>query len=273
MNRWIAAALAAGSVLQSTTVFADAIANASFSNITVQLVDLDPGDGIAPSVTFEGPSVAQTITIFSPDSQFSNVHNTGATSFGPVSETSAASPWNGASGSFSGDVYAGTGLATASARATGLLEPFGATASGLGEVEFGGSGSSGSFGFLLSPHTQLIVSGFADLEGEVTPGGYGQGTLSMMQMSIDADPSTGPFHTAALLRASLDATSPSSSVTNAMALSVSFSNDDATSASGDFFALLSASAASTVPEPPTSVLLLMSLAATGFAARGRRSRD
>src|ERR1700748_480768 len=123
MNRWIAAALAAGSMLQSTIVFADAIATASFSNITVQLVDLDPADGIVPSVTFAGTSIVQTITAFTLDGEFV-LRATGATSFDPVSQASAASPWNAAFGSLSGDVFAGTGMALATARATGLQAPY-----------------------------------------------------------------------------------------------------------------------------------------------------
>ena len=272
MNQRTAAALAVGLMLQSTFVFADAVATASFSNITVELIDLDPGDGIAPAVTFYGTSVAQAITIFTPDNQMSIVSNLGATSFGAVSETSPASPWSGASGSFSGDVYAGTGTATATARATGLKEPFGAMAQGIGEVEFGGIASPVPMGFLLSPRTELIISGFADLEGEVTPGGYDQSTASNMSMAIDAATSAGPQHSAASLRAGVDRTSPSRSVVDEMELSVSFSNGDATSASGDFYGLLSAAATSAVPELPASMLLLGALAAMGIATRGRRSR-
>lgn len=272
MNRRIAAALAAGLMLPSTFVFADAIATATFSNITVELIDLDPADGIAPAVTFYGVSVAQAITIFSPDTPMSNVSSFGAASFGAVSQTSPASPWSAASGSFSGDVYAGTGTATATARATGLQGPFGDVAQGIGEVEFGGIASPLPASFLLSPRTELIISGFADLEGEVTPGGYGQSTASNMSMAIDADTSAGPQHSGASLHVASGGTSPSSFATSEMELSVSFSNGDATSASGDFYGLLSAAAASAVPELPTSTLLLAALAAAGISARGRRSR-
>ena len=273
MNQRNAAALAVGLMLQCTFAFADATASASFSNVTVELIDLDPGDGLAPAVTFYGVSVAQAIAIFTPGNQMSNVSNFGATSFGPASQTSPASPWSGASGSFSGDVYAGTGTATATAWATGLKEPFGGVAEGIGEVELAGIASPTSTGFLLSPHTELIISGFADLEGEVTPGGYGQSTFSNISMAIDADTSAGPQHSGAALHARLDDTSPSSFVANKMELSVSLFNGDATSASGYFSGLLSAAAASAVPEVPTSMLLLSALAAMGIATRGRRSRS
>ena len=271
MNHRIAAACAVGLMLQSTFAFADAIATASFSNIKVELLDLDPGDGIAPSVTFYGVSAAQAITDYGPDNQANRGWNYGTTSFGAVSNTAPASPWNGSSGSFSGDVYAGTGLAIATGRATGLQGPYGAVADGLGEVEFAGVSAPTDTGFLLSPHTELVISGFADLEGQLTPGGYGQAMLSMLQMDVRGDTSAGPQDSAALLRATLDATSPSSVVTNEMELSVSFSNADATSASGTFFALLSADAVSVAPELPTSTLLLAALAAMGIAARSRRS--
>lgn len=271
MNRRMAVACAVGLMLQSTFVLADAIATASFSNIKVELLDLDPADGIAPAVTFYGVSAAQAITDYWPDNEASRGWNYGATSFGAVSNTSPASPWNAASGSFSGDVYAGTGLAIATGRATGLEGPYGAVTDGLGEVEFGGVAAPTTTGFLLSPHTELIISGFADLEGRLTPGGYGQAMLSMLQMDLNGDTSAGPQDSAALLRATLDATSPAGFVTDEMELSISFSNADATSASGSFFALLSADAVSIAPEPSTATLLLTALAAMGMAARSRPS--
>ena len=80
-------------------------------------------------------------------------------------------------------------------------------------------------------------------------------------MSIDAETSAGPQHSDALLSAGLDGTSPPGSVTKEMELSVSFSNGDATAASGYFLGELYASAASVVPELPTAMMLLTALAA------------
>ncbi len=266
MDRRIASALAAGLILQSTVVFADASATASFSNIAFELIDLDPGDGIAPSVTFNGVSSVQAFTDFTATNQTVQVLSSGATSFGPVSATSPASPNNGASASFVGDVYAGTGTATASAWARGIEAPFNALSLGAGETIFGDNGAPTTTGFVLSPHTELIISGLADLEGETTPGGYGQQTDSSIYMYINADTSAGPQHSEASLDAALDGTSPSGSVTREESLSVSFFNGDATTASGSFVGRLDASAVSFVPELPTAMMLLAVLAAVVFGA-------
>lgn len=270
MKKPVAIAVAAYLSLQSTLAFGDAIATASFANIKVELIDLAPQDGIEPAVTFNGLSSAMGAMEFIPADQTTVVLNYGDSSFGAISASLPASTTNWASASFNGDPYKGTGLATASARVTGLETPFGARTDATGAAIFGDDAAPTTLGFALSPHTELIISGWADLEGEFTPGGFGKSTSSDIELSLDANTSAGPQHSFATLSASLDAKAPSTSVINEGELSVTVSNGDATPASGFFFGLLSANVVSTVPEPPASMTILAALAAMAVGAQRRR---
>lgn len=260
MNSRLAAAFAVGLMLQSATAFADASATASFSNIAIELIDLDPGDGISPAVTFSGLSSALAFMYSTPPYQTSQVANSGATSFAPVSAALPASTSGGASASFSGDVYQGTGKAMSSSWVKGLQSPFGATTYALGRSVFGDDASPTGIGFVLSPHTELIITGLADVEGESTPGGDGQQTESIVDLYIDVETFSGPQHREAHLHASLDGTLPFGAVTDEQNLLVSVSNGDATATSGRFDGLVGTRAVSFVPEPSTAAMLMAAIA-------------
>ncbi|MFL6627937.1 MAG: hypothetical protein ACJ8G1_15955 [Vitreoscilla sp.] len=137
---------------------ASSTADAVLSDFHIDLLDLAPADGVAPSLAFSPgtTSVASAANVSPGASEF--WQQRGSTAFAPVS-SSGSLFGNGGSASFSGDPAAGG--ATLAAHAFG----------GPGFGNGGGAAQAyvdnqpdGDISFVLSPRTQVTFSGLAALD-------------------------------------------------------------------------------------------------------------
>ena len=153
MRRPLVLALAATLALSAGRVAANATATAELSDFQLQLIDLDPDDGIAPSFDMTG-FVSQAVAGIFPDS----TERDGDSAFAPVRNSTTDGRGNTASVDI-GDLLAG-GTARVSATAVGDAEP----------QAFGIFGDSEGRTFTLAPHTELLVRGWADVSGHFDAG-------------------------------------------------------------------------------------------------------
>lgn len=135
-------------------------ADVELSGLQVHLVDLDPSDGIAPSVTFDSTGGGSYLdaTAASNSGSIADVTRSGDSAFSSLSGTTGATPYFGAAMALTGDIFGGGLMAHGSAYTTGQ--------------EYGGAGADVSFfkvagqdvsalPFSLSPETALTISGLA----------------------------------------------------------------------------------------------------------------
>jgi hypothetical protein len=149
-----AAALAAASLAVAPAALAQSTASASVGNLSWQLIDLTPGDGIDPTFMFTGPTNNLANSTLYSDTQFGNIAAT-----------------SNASGSDIASVF----VNNANGNASAFGSPSGVSS---GTAMFSNSGSSiaqSTMDFVLSANTRLIVtvSGFVDAEPDFTEGGLG----------------------------------------------------------------------------------------------------
>ena len=137
---------------------ADTQASATLSDIQIRLVDLDPSDGIAPSMSFAdgvgsyASATARSLT-YPPKAGQSTLF--GAGPFGAVSSAADATS-TGARASVAGDVFTGSGTFQATS-----FSNLAALGQATGNACIGDSGCEPRF--ILSPETALHVSGIATL--------------------------------------------------------------------------------------------------------------
>jgi hypothetical protein len=257
MGGWIAACAAPVVAQASATV------DASISGLHWTLTDLDPLDGIAPSIAFSGASLVRTGVGVAPWGPFTN---TGGDLVGvPTSIDSGGDP---------SATYGVAGIDPAGAGGYRLWVTGQAVDNGyfLGETRFFGTGFECCF--TLSPHTRIVFSGVATLQaGRSDPAwdntGGAEAFLTVVGPGV-ADPAGQQIDSLAL---------PSfwsgSSSFASRTLTVTYLNDTADPLWGGFNANVSGSAishfASAVPEPHTAVGLLGG-AALLWTTRRRASR-
>lgn len=273
-------------------VLADASSSASFGAVTITLIDLDPGDGIAPSLTFNPPAskydggghIFGEVQSWTPGAELNRFEHVGgkqAMTLADSAQTSMAS----ASASVVGEAgVAGFSAMSARGSAGSDKNAFGMYTSYV-EVPY----SYANNAFTLSAHTQVVFSVDASVSAAYTlgyaeggreseyayasisfyAGGQGAGgawldDLQQRQVSLIFDKDAG-------------APSGSDSAAWQGAVSASYSNLGAGSADGQFFAQASVGGmsvaagqpATAVPEPAAYALLLAGLVLTGAAARRR----
>jgi hypothetical protein len=265
MKHRIAAPVIAALALAACTHAMASTAEATLSGLKVQLVDLDPTDGITPSIVFQD---AQGGTFVAAESgtpaHFVTDLNPGGTVFGQGASVSA----QGSASSFAslaGDVF-GQGAdvkVSASASAFGTY--------GAGTVQLGDGGMYVTF--TLSPETRLVISGDAaasvmstvnDPDADAWASVFLKltdftGVDNASQGGAEAEQfSTGggrPFAT-----------------TDARHVEIFFDNSSTSLADGIFFGSVDASTSdistSAVPEAPAAALF--TVAGLGFLAFGRR---
>ncbi|MDP9124816.1 MAG: hypothetical protein M3N82_09500 [Pseudomonadota bacterium] len=257
-------AIAAAATLFSTVALADATASASLSQLRVQLFDLDPADGITPSLTFQGGTTI-SMWAYSPggDGTFQNSWP------GVFSQQSheVIEPSSQSRFALTGDAFTAPGaLVTASAAAqySHFSEAY---------TEFYFLGGS----FTLSAHTEVIISGLESNAVSITSTPtYPQSQQFARAGSYltIAGPDGAGINTSSLsdtLDAPGDRGHGSSS--NEGELSVSYSNLDGASILGTIDGGTSAVTTSVVPEPDTVDLLALGalLVAGAFRRPGRAS--
>lgn len=259
-HRLIAAALAAALLPICGAAGAQASASVTFSGIRFTLVDLDPDDGIDPTIAFTGASSADANAYNG--SIGGNSHLDATTFAAPVWATVPSTATNSATAWMMGDPY-GPG-ATAHADGSNAALP---TGQSLASIWFKGSAvNPGSpVDFKLSPHTKLILTGTVD--GSVSSDQLHNEASASMFIEFDAQGSQQnrvdwDVHTLALPRGT--------QYDMHHDISVSFVNNDSVELQGNMNGGVSVNVASSVPEPWTAAMLLVGVGM--LASHGRRRR-
>lgn len=246
------------------TAHAAASASASIGTVSITLIDLDPLDGIAPSLTFFD-GVSQSSGYVS-DPYASDY--TSAAGFNTPTSALASSATGWASGS------------TSPNGATSSTMLYGATADG---VYNNANGYGGSYGqFTLTPWTLVILTTSYDVEAMTTIGtdgvNYESSTAGAhLEMNIAVDDGweyhyTYRYASASYMWDGMGYVPTSDAGSGQLTLSVANVAD--TEVSGNFYSNASTYAYSyiaAVPEPSTYAMLLAGLAGIGAAVRRRRS--
>jgi hypothetical protein len=259
--KWAALA-AAGllAIVPEVQATATATATASFTNFQYLLVDLDPGDGISPSVTFNS------------DSRVSAV----ARDIG-TSATTAASQFAGGAIGAPLAVSAVQGLSSAQARVfggdptvlgAGPSASVSASTSGFGNYAEG-TASFLDTNFLLSPRSALVLSaGVANMSaGSLVAGESGTSIATLSLTSGSGVAAQSSFAQAWI------SFSPNGINFNLPSLlTASYANLSDTFLGGVAYANLTATVySSPVPEPGTYALMLMGTLALAYAIRRDRT--
>jgi uncharacterized protein (TIGR03382 family) len=143
---------------------ADATVDATVQGLRITLVDLDPADGIAPSLTFTGGDTAvQTIAYNTANTGHWSVREADAL-FAPLSGTSTLAGGAQGTASFSGDIY-GSGMTMASAAMAVDGHPGGTGNVGQGNATIGLTSLPT---WVLSPGTLLEISGNVQASASTT---------------------------------------------------------------------------------------------------------
>ena len=232
------AAAAALSLGLAAPARADTQASATLSDILIRLVDLDPNDGIAPSLTFLGNSdgtVSTTARSWGDPPNAQQSIRSSAAPFGAVS-TTAKSTASGTSGTVAGDFFAGTGSLTASSfsghAGFGTAVGFATIGDADGPHEFEAP-------FVLSPETALYITAYGVVDGSADDhvNEYAYGIILMGNTGIEAGAGWPPF-----ARSHYES-----------ALAAQWVNDSASSVQYIFTLDAYAAADSTLDAPPSTI--------------------
>ena len=298
------AAAAATALLACAPALAASTASATLGPFTITLYDLNPGDAIDPSLTFNNPygygSYADAYAYDYFAGQYSNVGNYGPAPWAPVSAATSGvtNAWANSSVSGSDNAQGTTLSASGTALGTGNSDP---SVSYYSQFGAQADGDITSQSFTLSPYTAVVVSAQSVLGAGVTnvwdpaiTNGieYAQAGTSL-QMSGPGPGGGGgqsssdglSFH---IQSAYYDTSPPCGSMTlgyclgpnsasDTRMLSVSFVNATTVAMDGTLQAYAYAygysQAIAAVPEPASGALLLAGLAATAFSVKRRTRRS
>ena len=278
-------ALAACLAATPAASLAGAAGSVDMTAVSIQLIDLDPSDGIAPSVVFPAGAIpgvgggnlpSVELLLYTPAADLSR-QASATQPFGAVS-ASLALPGATASASYAGDLSSGASFHASASASGGPSQVVIARADDM--MTF----ADGPGDFVLSAQTELVMTATATLQvstttaaGDGAPdfafadaflqvsGTVPDGRLDNDFLTLEADPFTG-------LPASAQQT---------VQLSVSFSNTGTASEEGYYFAYTSLNLESgtpppappppALPEPAGIGAMLAGLALLAAAARRRRA--
>ena len=253
--------------LCATPVLAASSATATLGPLMLELVDLDLGDGIAPSVTFLDNNSIVGAGVSRGGIGDSN-QGVGASAFDPGSVSALlagvqSTAFIGGSGTAFGSSF------TASGSAADFIGPVGDSARFVAQASTPIGGGIGIF--VLSAQTQLTISASATItaqgtgaSGNPSPGGDNVSANVYISLTADSD-ALDYFNSSDGLTGFDFSETRTLSVTafNPTAADLLVRYGISTSVSGDTFA-------SAVPEPAAAVTLLTGLAALSVYARRRR---
>lgn len=274
MNRGIAwMAVASALVVGNSAARADGTATASLTGLHLQLIDLAPGDGVAPSVEFSTPDGGSLLVL---QADLDSLRVPGEHAFDPLSMSLGPSHGFASSASIAGDIFAGTLAMQESTFSSSDRIGF-ATASAY--LYYDDAARLPNLPFALSPHTRMVISGFATGSGAVTNGRadvtQGEVFLGLTDSLADAAAGIHTDNDSLAFAAGYERTGHPISDSEQRQLSVSFDNLGDGSSTGLFTIAVQSLAgtfdlASSVPEPGTAGLMLAGLGLLGLArARGR----
>jgi hypothetical protein len=254
--------------------------------VTITLVDLDPGDGITPSILFapdaggnSGGTVSGELRSWTPDAEtFREFRSQG---FGTASSADAGRslPMASAGGSI-------TGLAGIGFSALGAQGQAGSDPASRGSYDV--TAQSAWVGFTLSANTAVRFSAGAWAQGATSTGGdpstgWDEAGGALVALSAGGPDAGGSIvwdddERIATASYTLDGAGNVHGDAQSWSglLSVSFSNHTGASADGIFTAEARAfghSAIAAVPEPATNAMLLAGLGLVGLVARRRAARE
>ena len=285
--------LAIAATLVASPAFADSTSSASLGSFSLRFFDLNPSDGVTPSITFQ--------TLLSPPYYGSISHAAldpynGRCCSDQYQENYSATPWDPVAASVS------TSLAWATASLSGstafnpnnalLAAAGGSTARESPNPEdyvhyraYAGSGSSlglNSFGFTLSANTMVMLYAVATVSGSAQAGNNAYNHRDYAYASANIGIS-GPGSSGNGYQQSSDGIGMETvaypgdgrrSFNDSKTLGASFVNLTGGDLSGYMSANADASgfSAAVVPEPDTYAMMLAGLGLLGFVARRRKQK-
>lgn len=247
---------------------ASASASASISNLQYQLIDLDPSDGVTPYIAFltQSSSGANAGSQMGTAPGFSNSDFKTGNAFQPPS-TSAEVPYASASNIATLNADASLNISS-NAVADKYAHTDAEGSAGLDLVRYT---SSGMPNFLLTPHTELIISGFGSVNATATPFAWSHAGAGMYLAGVNPGDYLHASH-AGLFEAAGLFVNPGSPTTGF--LRVEFENDSDNIVGGVASVGTDVVAAAPVPEPgelSTSSLALISVLSSLYIRRRRRA--
>ncbi|HEX8605139.1 MAG TPA: PEP-CTERM sorting domain-containing protein [Pseudoduganella sp.] len=279
------AAVVACLAIASGPALADAFSSLTVSNVTVTVIDLDPNDGIAASISFmpdptkymggalvRGEALNYRDSINEPGAQYKSYFNRGAW------------PATNVSGSVQSDLATQTGSVTGSGAGIGFSAAAlsGSALSGAdARSHFWGYASmpgnpAGLLDFTLSANTRVVFSLDASMSASTTISTPWQGASEsasvMMMLYARGLAADGVTLLEDVTQQGISVPGGGSDSWNGL-LSASFSNLGNVSTHGAFGAnatIQGDSVLAAVPEPSTWGMLLGGLALTGWLGRRRR---
>jgi hypothetical protein len=264
MNHLERAAVAAAALFGACSAFAGSAAEVRFDVLTVTLVDLNPADGIVPTIGFAGGASRASAVLFQPFGVYDEDVGNGGSAWGDV-DVSVTLSLGHVEASLTGAGVDGSGATVhVAGQAAEPGGPLGASVQYQAQV-WAPYQSAGAF--VLSPWTSVTFSVQANLSAITQSSGTSHdyavaGAYLFLNGTGDA--------------ATLECESLAGrqcSAGDVRQLSVSFANSAGTSVDGTFQAWAQAagySQAVGVPEPATPLLLLGGLGVLGSVARRRR---
>jgi hypothetical protein len=277
MNRLSFIALAAALVAGAPAHAGSSSASATISNLSIQLFDLDPLDGIAPSIAFGSGSTDSFVSASAYQSSpyAYDYHEAWGTAFAPIATSAVAG------GTQSQAAIIGTGSAAGT-----TLSASGSTVVSASSYPYD-NGQYGAYAytpyyyygaFTLSANTVVVISGDASVSAAVDPTGsaygyaYATAYASLYISGPAAGGGSGGQSSSDSRQAYLYNYATPGSFADAGKIAVSFVNLTGLETTGYFQGTASAygwAYAAAVPEPSGYALMLAGLAATGFVARRR----
>lgn len=164
----------------TASAFGGTTATATIDNFRIQLIDLDPNDGVAPAIKFDDGS----FLLYSGQADgFGSSDGSGGYAFAPFAQvsTNATDGAQAARAALAGDVF-GAGASIAVSASTGSTAP---VANGIASLESGTP--TGYYGFTLTPQTRVLFLGDANTTASTDLLGRSDSGQARIEFSTFAD--------------------------------------------------------------------------------------